>query len=89
MMTQEELEALRIKAQLEALRVLMRMLYTGLANSSSSAAIEARAKFAALRQEHGRVVLSDRSAVESDMVTAEFQEALDDLLTYIESGIKS
>lgn len=87
-MTEEELEIIRLKAQLEALRVLVRFLYIALGNSSHTAATTLLAKFQELRQEHGNIVLSDRPAVESDMVAAEYQEALNEFLSFIESGFK-
>ena len=87
-MTPEELETFRLKAQLEVLRVLVRGLYTGLANQSESSAASLREKFAELREQHGNVVLKGLAPALSDLFSAEYQEALEDLLVYIESGIK-
>ena len=88
-MTAEELEIFKLKAQLEALRVLVRMLYSGLANSSPAAAHAAREKFASLRLEHSKIVLKDIAPEYSDMLSSEYQSALEDLLSFIENGINS
>jgi hypothetical protein len=87
-MTSEELEQFRLKAQLEALRVLVRGLYTGLANSSPCAAASLRVRFADLRKSHSQVVLKGVDPAYSDMLAAEHQNALEDLLSFIEEGIK-
>jgi hypothetical protein len=49
-MTPEELEFFRLKVQLEALRVVVRGLFTGLANSSPTGAQALRERFAQLRR---------------------------------------
>ena len=51
-MTPEELELVRIKVRLEAIYVLLRGLYTGLANTSPTAAQAFRDSFQDLRQQH-------------------------------------
>jgi hypothetical protein len=87
--TEAELQMVRISANLEAIRTLLRGLYTGLANTSPNAAQVIREKFAALRTEQQKVTLRGVDPAMSDLVAAEFQEALDDLLTFIESGFKA
>ena len=87
-MTEAELEILRLKIQLEALRVLLRMLYTGLANSSPSGPQAFRDQFDHLRQEHAKIALPGIAPEYSDLVAAEYQEALDDLLSYITAGFR-
>lgn len=88
-MTAEELEIFKLKAQLEALRVLVRGLYTALANNSPSEAQALRGQFAALRLDHSKIVLKGVSPEYSDMLSSEYQSSLEDLLSFIESGIKS
>jgi hypothetical protein len=88
-MTESELEILRIKVGMEAIRVLLRGLYTGLANSSPTAAQGFREKFSALRKNHGEIALEGVAPEYSDLMAGEYQEALDDLLTFIESGFHS
>ena len=88
-MTPEELEFFRLKVQLEALRVLMRGLYTGLANSSPTAAQAFRESFAKLRKEHGKITFKGLFPEYSDMLASEYQEALEDLLSFIEAGLHS
>ncbi|HLQ27545.1 MAG TPA: hypothetical protein VK138_16895 [Acidiferrobacterales bacterium] len=87
-MTEQELEIFRLKTQIQALQVLVAMLYSGLANSSPSAAQALREKLSSLRQEHSKIVLKDIPAEYSDMLSAEYQESLDDLLSFIENRIK-
>ena len=87
-MTESDLEILRLKAGMEAMRVLIMMLYTGLAGISPNAATIILEKFSALRKEHRKIALQGIDPALSDLVAAEYQEALDDLLSFIESGLK-
>ena len=87
-MTETDLELWRLKAKIEAIRVLLRVLYTGMANSSPTGAESLRDRFAALRQDHGRITFPGLPPEYSDALSAEYQEALDDLLTSIESGFR-
>jgi len=87
-MTESELEILRLKVGMEAMRVLIRMLYTGLAGISPNAPTIIREKFEGLRKEHAKVAIPGIDPAMSDLVAAEYQEALDDLLGFIESGLK-
>ena len=86
-MTPQELDTIKVKVQLQALRVVLRGLYTGIANSTG-AGKALREEFARLRQEHSTIVLKGVNPAYSDMLAAEYQSALDDLLTDIESGLK-
>ena len=85
-MTESELEAFRLKMQVQVLHVLVEGLYTGLANSSPDAAQALRDRFAKLRQQHSRIVLPNLPDGYSDMLAAEYQEALDESLRSIEKG---
>jgi len=85
-MTQDELDLLRIGVKVEAIKVLVRGLDTGLANSSPTAAQACRDQFLALRQDHSKIAIQGIAPEYSDLVAGEYQEALDDLLTYIEAG---
>ncbi len=87
-MTEHELEILKLNVRIQALEVLVRMLYSGLANSSPSAAQVLLEKLSSLRQEHAKIVLKVHSPEISDLVAGEYQEALDNLLKFIEDGIK-
>ena len=87
-MTEAELEAFRLKMQVQVLRVLVEGLYTGLANSSPDAAQVLRDQFARLRQEHSRIVLPNLPEGYSDMLAAEYQDALEETLRFIEDGIR-
>lgn len=87
-MTPQELEMLRLRVQLEALRVLVRGLYTGIANSSPTTPAVLRERFVALRAEHSQIALKGIGPEQSDLIAAEYQEALDDLLQFIEGGLR-
>jgi hypothetical protein len=88
-MTETELEILRLKVRIEVLQVLIRGLYTGLANTSPAVAQTVRDRFSDLRQKHDKIALTGTTPEMSDLISAEYQEALDDALSHIESGIRS
>jgi hypothetical protein len=88
-MTTGELEILRLKLSLEVHRVLLRGLYIAAANSIPGGAQACRDRFAALRKEHAKIVIPGIPPEYSDMVTAEYQEALEDALSSIEAGFRS
>jgi hypothetical protein len=88
-MTEGELQTLRLKARLEVLQVLIRGLYTGLANISPNAAQGWRNRFAELRKEHAKIAIPGVPSEYSDLIAAEYQEALEDSLSNIESGFHS
>ena len=87
-MTEAELEIFRLKMKLEVHLVLLRGLYTGLANSSPTAGQALQDRFEALRKDHGRIVFQKLREGYSDMLAAEYQEALEDALSSIEDGLK-
>jgi hypothetical protein len=86
-MTESELENVRLRVQQEVLLLLVRGLYTGLANSSPASAASLLETFASLRKDHQRIVLKGMNPAYSDLLSAEYQEALESSLSYIESGI--
>jgi hypothetical protein len=88
-MTEVELEILRLRLRAEVHQVLLRGLYTGMANTSPSAAQGVRDQFAKLRQEHSKIVIRGLPPTSSDMVAAEYQEALEDALSHIEAGFRT
>jgi hypothetical protein len=88
-MTKDELEMLRLRLRVETLLLVIRMLYTGLANSSPTAVQAFRDQFARLRQAHSKIALKGMTPEYSDLIAAEHQEVLDDVLTFIESGFRS
>ena len=86
-MNEAELEILRLKMRAEVHLVLLRALYTGLANSSPTVAPSLRERFEALRKDHGRIAIPGLAAGYSDLVAGEYQEALNDALSFIEDGL--
>lgn len=87
-MTEQELEILRLKMQIQALQVLIRGIYTGVAGLSPTAPIVLREKFAALRKETDKIAIKGVLPEYSDMVSGEYQTAMDDLLSFIETGLR-
>lgn len=87
-MTEAELEAVRLKLRIEVHLVLIRMIYSGLANISPAAAQALREKFESLRQDHEKIALRGIPPAYSDLLSAEYQEALGDALSFIEEGMK-
>jgi hypothetical protein len=66
--------------------VLLRGLYAALANITPTGGQSFRNQFQILRQKHATIAIPDISPKISDLVAAEYQEALDDLLSFVESG---
>jgi hypothetical protein len=87
-MTETELEILRLRLRAEVHQLLLRGLYTGLANSSPTAAQEYRRQFAALRKQHSQLAIRGVDAAQSELIAGEFQEALEDVLSNIEAGFR-
>jgi hypothetical protein len=88
-LTPEELEIFRLKVQLEALRVIVRALFLTIAKSSTTGPQILQDRFDDLRREHGKIMIPGLRPGYSDMLSAEYQEALKDLLSFIESGLGS
>ena len=87
-MTPQELEIYRLKVQMEALRVVVRIIVGGLARSSPIVAQRLLEQFASLRLEHSQIALKGVDPGVSDLAAAEYQEALEDLLSFIEEVIQ-
>ena len=66
-MTEKELDIIRIKIKTEILQVLLRGLYTGLANSSPTAAQACRDRFEALRKDHAKITIPGLTPEYSDL----------------------
>jgi hypothetical protein len=88
-MTEQELTILRLNLKIEVHLFLLRGLYSALANISPDASKAFRDRFAALRQEHGKIAIQGLAPGYSDLVAAEYQEALEDALSNIEAGFHS
>ena len=85
-MTPEELETFRMKMDIQALQLVLRGLYSELASGSPVANEAYRAAFATLREAQAKVVLRDVNPAYSDMLASEYQDALSELLDFIEAG---
>ena len=87
-MTEIDLEILRLRLRMEVHQVLLRGLYSGLANIFPSAAKMCRDQFATLRREHSKTAIRGLPPASSDLISAEYQEALEDVLSNIEAGLR-
>lgn len=87
-MTEAELEILRLRLRVEIHQMLLRGLYTGLANIGPTAAQMCRDQFAALRRDHAKIVIPGLLPGWSDMIAGEHQEILEDVLSNIEAGFR-
>lgn len=87
-MTEVELEILRLRLRLEVHQVLLRRLYTALANSLPSGPQPFRDQFAILRREHSQITIRGVSSEYSDMIAGEYQEVLDGVLSNIEARFR-
>ena len=88
-MSPQELDLLRVKVKLEVMLTLHRGLYTGLANSSPAAMEAMKIQFSNLRNGHAQIAIKGLAPEYSDMVSGEYQEALEDALSFIEAGFHS
>lgn len=83
-MTEQELEVIRVNLRIEVLKILVGGLYTALAKQSPSAAQALLTKFAEIRQDHSKIALKGLVPEYSNLIAAEYQEALDEMLGSIE-----
>lgn len=88
-MTEAELQTLRIIVHLKAMRTLVRGLYLEMASISPDGPCRYREKFIALRARPQKLALTGIDPALSDMAAAEYQRALDELLSYIEAGFRN
>jgi hypothetical protein len=88
-MTEVELEILRSRLRQEVHQLLLRGLYTGLANSSPTAAQTFRDQCADLRKRHSQLAIRGVEPGQSDLIAGEFQDALEDALSNIEAGFRT
>jgi hypothetical protein len=83
----QELNAFRDRATLVALKVMLRTLCTVIAAQSPEQAKALRSTFVGLRKTHASLVLKELGAVGSDMVTSEYQNLMEELLSFVEKGL--
>lgn len=82
-----ELEQFRLKANILALKAMMRTLSSLFAASSPAHAQALKEAFAGMRDTNTRLVLSELDPVSSDMIASEYQGIVEDLLHFIENGV--
>jgi hypothetical protein len=80
-LTEAELQTLRIIVHLKAIRTLVRSLYIEMASRSPGGPKQYREKFTALRARPQKLCLTGIDPALSDMAAAEYQRALDELLS--------
>lgn len=87
-MTKKELETMRLKFKIEALTVCLSTLLRALSQSSTVFAESFLHSAKKTQNEYLKIVLPRHGASTSDMVAAEFQDAFDDLIKFLESEIR-
>ncbi len=85
-MTKDELEMLRVRVSVEAVHVLLRELFADAVAATPGAASAWVSRFQALRQRDEKLALEGLTPEQSDQAAGEYQEALEYLLSFIESG---
>ena len=85
-MTPEELANIRLNARVEILTTMMRGLYVALAHTAPSVADSMRETFSKLRTSSLQMTLNDTHPAMSDLLAGEYQEVLNEILTFFEDG---
>jgi hypothetical protein len=88
-LTETELQTLRIIVSITAIRTLLRECFIEIAGTSPNRACRYREIFAALRSEQPTLALNGIDPALQELAANEYQEALDELLSYIESGLRN
>lgn len=86
-MTKEELETMRLQFKIEALTVCLSTLLRALSQASPVFAESFLHSAKKTQNEYLKIVLRQHEASTSDMVAAEFQDAFDDLIKFLESEL--
>ncbi len=84
MLTKEHLLILQLNASVEALNTVVAILFAALGHVSPATAQSLRTILAHRAAQHQTLVLKDSDPSYSDMVTAEYQEALRSLIERID-----
>jgi hypothetical protein len=82
-----ELEQFRLKANILALKAMLRTLSGLFAASSPAHAQAMQDAFGRMRDTSARLVLTELDPASSDMIASEYQAIVDDLLRFIENGL--
>ena len=88
-MTESDLQTLRIIVSITAIRTLLRECLAEMAAVSPERGHRYREIFAKLRSRQQPFALNGIDADLQDLATAEYQNALDELLSYVEAGLRS
>ena len=87
-MTKDQLEILKLKSQIQALQVVLSMICAALGRTFPSFSESLQETGNQLRESHSKIALKGYPPELSDLIAGEYQEALDDILNFIEDGIK-
>jgi hypothetical protein len=88
-LSESDLQTLRIIVSITAIRTLLRECFIEIAGTSPNRAGRYREIFAALRSGQPALALNGIDPALKELAANEYQEALDELLSYIESGLRS
>jgi len=87
--TESDLQTLRIIVSITAIRTLLRECLADMAASSPARGYRYREIFAKLRVTPQTLALNGIDPGLQDLATNEYQEALDELLSYVEAGLRN
>ena len=85
-MTPEELEVFRLRVRIMACEFVLKSFYNSAVGNSLAARQPFHDRFLEFQKMHSTVSLKGYPAELSDLASAEYQEALDDLLTKLQNG---
>jgi len=88
-LTESDLQTLRIIVSITAIRTLLRECFAEIAATSLDRGSRYREIFARLRSNSQPLALNGIDPALQDLATNEYQDALDELLSYIEAGLIS
>jgi hypothetical protein len=86
-MTEHELEIVKLKSQMQALQLVVRVLCSALGRTFPTFGPSLLETGKHAQEEYSKIALKGYPPELSDLIAGEYQEALDDLLKYIEDGL--
>jgi hypothetical protein len=86
-MSAKELSIFRDRVNILSIKVVLRTLCAVVVHQSDNNLFNLHHAFGELRKTHERLVVQGLNAASSDMLAAEYQSVMEDLLVFIENGL--
>jgi hypothetical protein len=83
----QELRTFRDRVDILSVKVLLRTLFTVVAHQSENNLQNLHSAFSELRKTHERLVIKGIDAATSDMIAAEYQSVMENMLVFLENGL--